>query len=219
MAKGDFWKNLLSAGASGISPLGAITTGVNTATNVAKGIFGAVQAAKGRKELNNLLANPVTYKRPEEYFADLQAQQQRAGMTKMPGQGYAEQNIGQAYSQAIGNLVKGAISSNVYQRGVGDLYQKTLNAYQDLAQQSAQWQDQQQANLSAARQRGMQFSDQEWSQNKLFPWEMKANMATDKIQAGQQNMSSGFGGALGGLSDFAGTSYYNAMLKKLMGNG
>lgn len=58
----------------------------------------------------------------------------------------------------------------------------------------------------------------EWQQNKLAPWEMKATMATDKIQAGRENMG-GFGSALSGLSDFAGTAYYNSMLKQLMGGG
>src|SRR5512146_623786 len=155
-------------------PLGSLGVSAiaSGGANLAKSIFGLFQYRKGQKELNRLLVNPVTYKRPEEYYADLEAQKQRAGQTRMPGQGYVEQNIGGAYSQAVGDLEKGAISSNVFNRGVGDLYQKTLDAYKDLGFQSAQWQDQQQQNLSGARQRGANYSDMEWQQNQLRPWEI-----------------------------------------------
>lgn len=195
--------------------MSAVGAGVSTALNLAKGIFGIAQYNKGRKELNSLLANPVTYKRPEEYAQELAMRQQMASQSRMPGQGYIEQNIGQAQSSALSAAEKGAISSNVYQKSVGDIFQKTIQAYQDLGLQSAQWQQQNKENLMGTLQRGANFSDQEWQVNKFQPWEIKANMAQSRMNMGGENLWGGLTGAAGNVQDFFGTQYAQEILKSL----
>lgn len=191
----------------------AIASGV---LNLGKGIVGAIQASKGRKEMNKLLNNPVVYKRPEEYDRELQQRRQMAEQTRLPGQGYIEQNIGQATSQALNAAERGAISSNVYQSSVGDIYQKQLDAFQNLGLQAAQYQQQQKENYLNTLQRGAGYSDQEFAINKLQPWEMKMNIAQGNRQAGNANLWGGIEGAIGNVMDYAGTKYMGDVMKGMV---
>lgn len=194
-------------------------TAANVAVNVGKGIFGAFQAAKANKKIKNLMKNPVTYKRPEEYEQELAMRKQMAAQQQMPGQGYMEQNIGQAVAQGLSAAEKGAISSNVYQAQVGDILSKQLQAFQDLGMKSAQWQ---QANKEAylkTLEKGAGYSDTEWYENKMRPWEMNLNMAMGNKQAGMNNLFGGISGAVGSLQDYAGTKYYADTMAKAMGGG
>lgn len=206
----DLWKGLGSAG-----QIGAVGAGLGAVTNLAKGIWGLSQYKKGTKAFNSLMANQPTYKRPEEYQQELAMRKQMAAQGSMPGQGYIEQNIGGATSQALSAAEKGAISSNTYQKSVGDILSKQLSAFQDLGLQSAQWQQSQKENLMGTMQRGAGYSDQEFSTNVLQPWEMKMNDAVSQRQMGAQNIFGGAEGAMGNVMDFAGTSYYNKILKSL----
>jgi hypothetical protein len=183
--------------------------------NLAKGIFGAFQTAKANKEIRGLLANPVTYKRPEEYEQELNMRRQLMSQSQMPGQGYMEQNIGQSVAQALSASEKGAISSNSYQKSVGNILDKQLQAFQDLGMQSAQWQQRNKENYMSTLQRGADYSDTEWSENKLRPYETKLNMAFSNKQAGQQNLWGGMEGAISGVQDLIGTKYYSDILKTL----
>ena len=196
-------------------PLMAISAGIGAAANLAKGIWGISQFKKGNKDFKSLMANQPVYKRPEEYEQELAMRQQMAAQQQLPGQGYIEQNIGGATSQALSAAEKGAISSNVYQKSVGDILQKQLNAFQDLGLQSAQWQQANKENLMGTMQRGAGYSDQEFMTNKLQPWEMGMNDAVSRRQAGAQMMFGGAEGMISGLSDYAGTKYYADILKSL----
>ena len=194
----------------------AITGG---AVNLAKGLFGAVQSARARKGINRLLANPVEYKRPGEYAQELAKRAQMAGQSQMPGQGIITDNIGQATSQAFSAAAKGSISSNTYGKSVGDIYSKQLQAYQDLGVQSAQWQQTQKENYLNTLQRGAEYSDTEWAENKLRPWETQMNQYQSQKQSGGQNLWGGIEGMAGGLMSFAGTKYAGDIMKGLQGTG
>ncbi len=197
--------------------MGIIGAGLGAVTNLAKGIFGAVQTSRANKQIKNLLNNPVTYKRPEEYFQELQQRKQMAAQQQLPGQGYIENNIGQAVASAMTGAERGAISSNTYQKSVGDILQKQINAYQDLGFQASQFQQQQKENYLGTLQRGAGYSDWEFNVNKLQPYEQKLNMAFSNRQAGMQNLFGGAEGVIGGINDFAGTRYYSDVLKALQG--
>jgi hypothetical protein len=196
-----------------------IGAGTAAATNISKGIMGAAQASKGRKASNKLMANQPTYKRPEEYQQELAMRKQMAAQGSMPGQGYIEQNIGGATSQALSAAEKGAISSNTYQKSVGDILSKQLSAFQDLGLQSAQWQQSQKENLMGTMQRGAGYSDQEWQTNKLQPWEIGMNQAESQRQMGAQGMFGALEGFSGNVMDYAGTSYMNKILGSQMNMG
>jgi hypothetical protein len=187
--------------------------------NLAKGLVGMVQTARANKNLKRLMANPVTYKRPDEYAQELGMRKEAAAQQEMPGQKYAEQNIGSAASQARTAAEQGAISSNVYQSQVGNIFDKQASALSDLSMQSAQWQQQQKEALMGTMQRGAQYSDTEWQENKLRPYEMALNFNESQKQSGAQNLWGGAEGMVSGLANFAGTKYYTDILKGLQQTG
>jgi hypothetical protein len=199
--------------------LGLAASLIGGGLNLAKGLVGMVQTSRANKGINRLLANPVTYKRPEEYEQELAMRKSLAAQGKMPGQDYAEQNIGAGASQARQASQEGAISSNVYQSQVGDIFAKQANAFQDLAAQSAQWQSQQKENLANTLQRGAGYSDTEWQENSLRPWEMQMNQYQSQKQSGGANLWSGAEGMVSGLMNFAGTDYYRKILEGLQNKG
>jgi hypothetical protein len=161
------------------------------------------------------MANPVTYKRPEEYAQELAMRRQMAAQQQLPGQGYIEQNIGQAGASALSAAERGAISSNTYQKSVGNILGKQLDAFQNLGYQAAQFQQANKESLMGTMQRGAGYSDAEWQVNKQSPWDMRMNMAQSKRQAGAQNLFGGLEGMTSGLMDFAGTKYMQDILAKL----
>jgi hypothetical protein len=187
---------------------------INGGIGVAKGIYGAVQSFKAQKGINRLMANPVTYKRPEEYLAELQQRKQSLN-GELPGYDQIKDNISQAGAEARTSAEKGAISSNSYGRAVGDIYSKQLEAFQNLGIQSAQWRDTQKQNYVDTLRQGANYSDQEFKINKLQPWETQMNIYQGNKQAGAQNLFGGVEGAANAFSSFVGTKYYQDMLKSL----
>jgi hypothetical protein len=190
---------------------------MNTIPNLAKGLFGAIQARKAGKGISNLMANQVTYKRPEEYAQELSARNQMVSQSQLPGIGQITDNIGSAAASARSALKEGAISSNVYNRGVGDVFAKQVQAYQDLGIKSAEFQQKQKEGRLTTLQRGGDFSDTEWTQNKLYPWELQMNMLQSQKQAGVANAWGGTEGMQTSANNFAGTSYAQQIMSNLMG--
>jgi hypothetical protein len=187
---------------------------INGGIGVAKGIYGAFQTAKANKGIKNLIANPVTYKRPEEYQVELEAR--KASLNgELPGMGQIKDNISSAGASAMNSAEKGAISSNSYGRAVGDIYSKQIQAFQDLGVQSAQWRDQQKEKYMSTLEKGANYSDTEWYQNKKSPWDTAMNVATGNKQAGMTNLFGGVEGAANAFSNYAGTDYYKKMLDAL----
>jgi hypothetical protein len=199
--------------------LGLAASLIGGGLNLAKGLVGMVQTSRANKGINRLLANPVKYKRPEEYAQELNMRKAMAAQGQMPGQAYAEQNIGAAASQARQASQEGAISSNVYQSQVGDIFSKQASAFQDLAAQSEQWQSQQKENLMNTLGKGAQYSDTEWQENQLRPWEMQMNQYQSQKQSGGANLWGGMEGMASGLASFAGTKYMQDILKGLQTGG
>jgi hypothetical protein len=200
--------------------LAGVSTIVGAGMNLAKGLVGMVQTARANKNIKRLMANPITYKRPEEYAQELGMRKEFAAQQEMPGQRYLEQNIGSAASQARTAAEQGAISSNVYQSQVGNIFEKQASALSDLSMQSAQWQQQQKEALMGTMQRGAQYSYTEWQENKLRPWELAMNYNESQKQSGAQNLWGGAEGMVSNLASFAGTDYYKKILESLqqMGN-
>lgn len=199
--------------------MSALSSAAGGAIDLTKSIIGMVQTARANKGINRLLAQQPTYSRPEEYGTILAMRKQMAAQGKMPGQAYAEGNIGQAAATARASAREGAISSTAYQKSIGDIYSKQLQAFQDLSQQSALWQQQQRENLAQTYQQGAGYADTEWEQNKLRPWEIKMQQFQSQKQSGAANMFGGAEGMVGNLQSYAGTSYYQKMLDALMGVG
>jgi len=186
-----------------IAAAAAISAGVG----LAKGVYGAVQSARANKGINRLLDNPVEYERPDEYGQILQSALQRSEQGEPAWMSQARDDMRGASATARGAAERGAISSNTYGKAVGDIYSKQLQAYQDMGMQAQQWQDKQFANLQNVRQMGAGYSDTEWAENKLRPWETQMNMYQSERQASATNTWSGIESMAGGFMDYAGTKY------------
>lgn len=193
--------------------------GINLGMNLLKGVFGAVQTAKANKNINRLLNNPVTYKRPEEYAQELSYRQQQASQSEPLWAQQQKDNIGQATAQAYGAAREGAISSNTYMGAVGDIYSKKLNAYQDLTMQSQQWQEKQKENYMSTLQKGAGYSDAEWYENQLRPWETAMNRYQSQKQSGMANLFGGVEGMATATNNYMGTRYAQDILQGLQGTG
>jgi len=185
--------------------------------NLAKGLFGAVQASKARKGINKLLANQPTYKRPEEYGQELAMRAGLASQNQPAWMRQAKSDIGGAFSQSLGASERGAISSNTYQKSVGDLFNKQIQAYQDLGMEAQKWQDTQKENYMKTLQTGAGYSDTEYEQNVRMPWDIRMNELTSQRQEGASNLWNGLEGMASGAMNYVGTKYYQDIMKGLQG--
>jgi len=200
--------------ASKATPWGAIATGAGAAINLGKAIIGGIQAAKGRKQLNSLLANRPQYNISQGYLDAFRNYQNMAN-SGLPGYGQQAGQIQQSAAKAITGLERGAMGSNQYMEGVLNAQDKEMEAFRNLGIASAQWRAQQQQNLAQAQNQMGQLQDTAWQTNQMEPWGIKANMAANQWGTGQQNFWSGLQGLGGDIMNFAGTKYYADALKAL----
>jgi hypothetical protein len=102
---------------------------------------------------------------------------------------------------------------------VSNIYDKELQAIQDLGIKSAEFQQQNQQNLAQGMQ--MMGTQQEKAQdfNVLGKWATNMNQLESKMGASAGGASNAWQGLVGGLSSFAGTSYYNQLLKQMQNQG
>jgi len=183
-----------------------------------KGIAGGIQASRGKKGFNKTMANRPDYEIPSEY-QDILARYQQAGASNMPGYNQQLSQIGQAGARARGSAERGAISSTAYGSQVGSIYQKELDAIQNLGVQQEQYKTAMMDKVSGAEgQLGQQKSEQ-WNLNKFLPWQTEMNRYGEQKQAGLQNMFSGIQGIGNTAMDYMGTKYYQDALKGLQGGG
>ena len=196
--------------------LGGLLTGglISGALGLGKAIIGGVQAAKGRKQLNRLLAQRPQYTIPEAYTKALGIYQNLAA-SEMPGQQYYEQRIGQTTARAMTAAERGAISSNVYQGAVESAQDKELQALQDLARMGAEYKVGAMQNLAGAQQMYGQQQEKQWEINQMQPWDIRANMAGEQRNVGMQNLYGGISDIASTVMNFAGTKYYTDMMNSI----
>lgn len=195
--------------------LGAILSG---GASLLQGIIGGIQASRANKKLNQLQANRPQYQIPKEY-EDILNQYKMSYASDMPGYAQTLSNIGQAGARARGAAERGAISSNAYGAQVSDLYQKELDALQNLGIQQEQYKASQLDKMAQAQSAlGAQKSEQ-WNLNQFVPWQTEMNRYSEQKSTGMQNLFSGIQGGLGVASDFLGTKYYADTLKGLYQQG
>lgn len=194
---------------------GALISG---ASGLAKAVTGGIQAAKGNKQLKNLLNNRPTYTIPEAYGRALGVYSNLAS-GQMSGQQYYEDKIGESTARAMGNAEKGAISSNVFMGAVSNSQDKEIQAIQGLAKMGAEYRTTQMQNYGQALSQYGQLEDKQWEVNQFQPWEIKANMANEKKMAGQQNLWGGLNEMGSAAINFAGTRYYTEAMKAMQGGG
>ena len=197
--------------------IGSLLTGglISGALSLGKAIIGGVQAARGNKQLKNLLANRPTYTIPEAYGRALSVYSNLAS-SQMPGQQYYEDKIGESTARAVSAAEKGAISSNVFQGAVSSAQDKELQAIQDLARMGAEYKTTQMQNFAQAQNKMGELQDQSFDYNVASPYDVKLNMANERKLAGQSNFFGGLSDIGAAASNFVGTSYYQKMMDQFM---
>ena len=189
---------------------------ISGGVSLIKGLFGAAQSAKANKGINKLLSHQPTYKRPEEYAQQLELREKGLNAQR-PGEALDASRIGGATSTAYGAAERGAISSNTYGKSVGDIYQKSLNAYQDLGVQGDRYRQTQQDKYANTLQQGANYSDTEYQENVLNPYERELNLKYGDKQSGQQNLFNGIQGMASTALNFMGTKYAQSVMGGLQG--
>jgi hypothetical protein len=121
----------------------------------------------------------------------------------------------QAGARARGAAERGAISSVSYGSQVGDIYQKELDAIQNLGMKQEEWKASQMQNVAGAQAAIGEQKAQQWNVNQYVPWQTEMNRLGEQRATGMQNLFQGIQSGLGGISDLAGTSYYTKILKGL----
>jgi hypothetical protein len=200
------------------TPWGAIATGVSSLLNLGLGIADRIKANKLQKQWNTLYSQRPEYEIPEAYTGALNLYKQRAAQSKMPGQDILEENIQQSSARARTAAERGAISSASYGAQASDIYSKELEAIQDLGIKSAEFQWANQGQLGEAMQMygGQQEKANDW--NLYGKWATGLNVLESQMGAKTQNANAYLGNAAAGLASFAGTNYYQQMLKQLQGD-
>jgi hypothetical protein len=204
-----------AAGGAAAGPWGAIIGG---GLGLLKGIFGGVQAAKGNKQLNTLMANRPQYNISQGYQDAFKTYQSLAN-SNLPGYDIMKGQIDQSGARAQSNLERGAMGSNQLMSGILSSQDKELDAIKNLGLMSAQWKGQQQQGLAQAQNQMGQLQDTQWQQNVLDPYNTKLNMAAGNKQAGMTNMFGGLQDAGSSLMNFAGTNSFMKVLQSMQGQG
>jgi hypothetical protein len=195
---------------------GLISTIAGGVEGTVKGITGLVQASRGNKQLNTLLANRPVYNISQGY-QDAYKTYQALANSNLPGYDIMKGQIDQSGARTMQNLERGAMSSNQLMSGALSSQDKELDAIKNLGLMSAQWRGQQQQNLAEAQNKMGGLQDQAWDYNVSQPWGMKANMASEMKQAGWQNFFGGLSDIGGNAANYAGTSALLNYYKGLQG--
>lgn len=191
--------------------IGALLSG---GANLLQGIFGAVQDSKGNRDFNKTLANRPNYEIPQEY-RDILAKYQQAQSGDMPGYDTMLGQMGQAGARARGAAERGAISSVAYGSQVGDIYQKELDAIQNLGIQQAEYKSGMMDKVAQAQGAMGEQKAEQWNINKYVPWQTEMNRFGEQKAAGQSNLFGAIQGGIGNITDFVGTKFYMDALKGL----
>jgi hypothetical protein len=184
---------------------------IGAGVGLGKAVIGGVQAAKGRKQLNSLLANRPQYNIPEEYMRSLGVYQNLASQ-EMPGMQRYEEMIGQSTARTMTGAERGAISSNVYQGAVEQSQDKELRALQQLAQMGVQYKTPAMQNLAGAYNTVGGLRNEQFEYNVNQPWQIAADMAGGKQTTGTSNLYGGISDIGSAAITFMGTKYAQDML-------
>ena len=183
-----------------------------------QGIIGGIQASRANKQFKRLSANRPQYEIPKEYESIL-GMYKTAMAGNAPGYSQSLANMEQAGARARGAAERGAISSVSYGSQVGDIYQKELDAIQNLGVQQEQWKASQMQNVAGAQAAMGEQKAQQWNVNQYVPWQTEMNRLGEQRATGMQNLFQGIQSGLGSITDLLGTSYYTKSLQGLYGQG
>ena len=153
-----------------------------------KSIAGGIQKRRAQRELDKEMPK---YSRPAEYDKLLSIFQQQAGLGQLPGQDQIEAKLSSTTARGTRAISKYADSPIAAVAATAGLYGREQGAIRDLGIQFAEFRNRAQNQLAGAYKMGADYSDKEWSYNEFYPDQVRRNMASQKWNAGQQNLWGG----------------------------
>lgn len=156
---------------------------------VGEKIYGGIQRAKAEKEFKK---HP--YEIPGSVNRMLDVVRGVASQRKLPGQEFAEQQIGATTAQGVEAATRVGRSASDALGALEGLYGRQMQQQQNLALAGAQnWQENQMRYANTLERMGA-YEDQKWQYNHLYPYMQKMTAAGEMQMAGNQNIGSGVSG-------------------------
>jgi hypothetical protein len=195
MADGGFMDKI--GGAGTLASIGQIGFGIYDR------IAGSVQRKKAEREFAK---HP--YEVPGSVNKMLDVVRGVASQRKLPGQEFAEQQIGATTAQGVEAATRVGRSASDALGALESLYGQQQQRQQSLALAGAQnWQENQMRYANTLERMGA-YEDQKWQYNYLYPYMQRMTGAGEMQMAGNTNLGSG-------ISGLVSTDYANRELKAM----
>lgn len=179
-------------------------------TEMGVGIYNIVsgwhKTHQSQKQLNGLMGNRPRYNVWSQYYDNLDLAQKNTKMysdltktNQMPGQQYAEDNLSQNTANTLGQAqMYGTDNPAILAQLAQNAVQTQNQGSRDLSMEGAQLRQQNYGNLAGARdeQAGANTAlaeekDKAWNYNTNMPYQLKVQMARDRIKTGQEQTAAG----------------------------
>jgi hypothetical protein len=172
-------------------------------------IYGAIHAAKNKKQLADIEKNMPTYTRPEEVKQLLDMYKTQANSTQMPGEKQYQQNIEQAGAGAIRNVQNMTESPTASLGNVADIYRQQMGAFQNLLSLKDQYHQQNQDKMANALAENAKYADMEFEYNRNAPWQRNYQNILNEWASNRGLMQQGAATMATGAGNTSMSSWYN----------
>ncbi len=187
-------------------PIGAaVGAGISGAVNIAKTIYGARQAKKGEKQMNEAIES-IKYSRPEEYSQIMNILGTRTdSLTSRREAVEGRVRRGTAAGQSgIRQLADSPVAALTAYSG---LKERETQAISDIGIEFESMRDQNMMDEARGLQMGADYSDKESYYNDMYKKMVRANIGASKMGAGANMLGAGIEGVAGTAMDYLGTRY------------
>lgn len=176
------------------------------AISAGSGIANMIKKDNLKRQWDQIAGQRPDYTIPESYRSALGVYQKLA-TGEMPGQSLIEENIQQSSARARTAAERGSISSTAYGGQISNIYDKELQAIQDLGIQAAQYKAQAQENLA----KGMQMMGAEeakkYEWDVIGDWTTKMNAIESQLGQRSKNESNSFETMMASLTNLETENY------------
>lgn len=186
-------------------PAGGIASaGVGLLLGLGEGIWGASEKKKYQNQINALNANRPQYEiNPEEYnMVNLAESRANQGMG-----GAARQQLQNNTDRTLATTANAALMGGADANSIGNLVDKSQQAYNQNAIYDDQARMQNLANLQQSWARMSADKDKQWDINKEQPWKDKMTALSQQLAGANNMMMSGFNLAGSGLMSGVGKAF------------
>lgn len=156
------------------------------AISAGSGIANMIKKQRLQSEWKSLAGERPDYTIPESYKSALGVYQKLA-TGEMPGQSLIEENIQQSSARARTAAERGSISSTAYGGQMSNIYDKELQAIQDLGIQAAQYKASAQENLAKGLQMMGAQEEKKYEWDVIGDWTTRMNQIEGQLGAATTN--------------------------------